>query len=94
MRIVAKRLIKDGKIDEVIKIYEELVALTRQENGCIAYALCQDVDNPRLLAVIEEWQDIDCLEKHMRAEHFVRLVPKLYDLTEEKFNIEKYNQLI
>jgi len=94
MRMIVKRLIQEGKIDEVIKIYEELITLTKKENGCIAYALYQDEKNPRLVALMEEWESNEALDLHMQTEHFLTLVPKLNDLTEKKFDLERYNPLI
>ena len=94
MKMVVRRLIKEGQIDEVKKIYEELVTLTRKENGCISYRLFQDITNPRLLALIEEWKSDEALDLHLQTEHFKRLVPKLNELTEKKYDPEKYSQLI
>lgn len=93
MRVIVKRLIKEGKVEEAKKIYEELVSLTRKEDGCIFYALYQDEINPRLFALMEEWQNTEVLNQHLKTEHYGRLAPKLNDLTEKKFDFEKYNQL-
>lgn len=94
MRMIVKRLIKEGKIEEVIKIYEEMITLTKKENGCISYALYQDEKNSRLVALMEEWESNEALDLHMQTEHFLTLVPKLNDLTEKKFDLERYNPLI
>lgn len=94
MKMIVKRLIKEGKVEEVKKIYEEMITLTKKENGCISYALYQDENNPRLLALMEEWENEDVLNVHMQTDHFLKLVPKLNDLTEIKFDLERYNLLI
>ena len=74
MKLIAKKLIKEGKLEEVIILYEELVKCSRKEEGCIAYELYQDEKDSRILAVIEEWQSKDALEKHKNSQHFTRLV--------------------
>lgn len=94
MKLIAKKLIKEGKLEEVIKLYEELVEFSRKEEGCIAYELYQDEKDSRILAVIEEWQSKDALEKHKNSQHFTRLVPMIGELTEKKFDMDMYNKLI
>ncbi len=94
MKLIAKKLIKEGKVEEAIKLYEELVNLSRKEEGCISYDLYQDESDSRILAVIEEWENQDVLDKHSNSEHFTRLVPMIGQLTEEKFGIDKYNKII
>lgn len=94
IKVVAKKLVNEGKVEEVIKLYEELVKETRKEEGCIKYELYQDEKDPRVLAVIEEWESRDALEKHMNSEHFVRIVPMIGELAEKKKDMNIYNKLI
>jgi quinol monooxygenase YgiN len=94
MRMIVKRLVKEGKTDELIKIYEELIAKTREEDGCILYSLCRDEKNPRLFAMMEEWRDQEALDRHLQTEHFKALVPKLNEITEIKYDAEKYIPII
>lgn len=94
IKVVAKKLVNEGKVEEVIKLYEELVRETRKEEGCIKYELYQDEKDSRILAVIEEWESKDALEKHMNSEHFVRIVPMIGELAEKKKDINIYNKLI
>ncbi|WML37445.1 putative quinol monooxygenase [Clostridium sp. OS1-26] len=94
IKVVAKKLVNEGKVEEVIKLYEELVRETRKEEGCIKYELYQDEKDPRVLAVIEEWESKDVLERHMNSEHFTRIVPMIGELAEKKKDMNIYNKLI
>ncbi|NCB42231.1 MAG: antibiotic biosynthesis monooxygenase [Clostridia bacterium] len=94
MRVIAKRLIKDEKLEEVKKIYEELVDLTRMEEGCNSYVVCQDPSNPRLLVVLEDWRDEEVFSSHLHSSHYLRLGPELNKRTEKKYDLEKYEQLL
>lgn len=94
MRLIVKRLVKEGKSEELIKVYEQLIAPTRKEDGCISYSLYQDESNPRLFALMEEWRDAEALNRHMQTEHFKTLVPKLNELTEVKYDMEKYTTVV
>ncbi|MFA9422697.1 MAG: putative quinol monooxygenase [Sedimentibacter sp.] len=77
IKVVAKGIFYEDKTDEAIKMYEELVNETREENGCIAYNLCRDIKDSSILTMIEEWESIEALKKHEKTEHFTRIVPML-----------------
>ncbi|MBV7274253.1 antibiotic biosynthesis monooxygenase [Clostridiaceae bacterium UIB06] len=94
IKVVAKKNVNEGEVEKVIKLYEELVRETRKETGCIKYELYQDEKNINILAVIEEWEDKECLNKHMNSEHFIRIVPMIRELTSEKSDMNIYNKLI
>lgn len=94
MRLIVKRMIKEGKVNDAIRLYEEMVELTRMEEGCISYDLFQDNENPRILAVFEEWTSDETLAKHQETEHFRKLVPLIADITEERLEMSSYNKLI
>jgi quinol monooxygenase YgiN len=75
VKVVAKGYFYEGKTEEAIKLYEELVEKTRKEDGCISYCLLRDIEDDSILTMIEEWENKDALDKHMETEHFTRLVP-------------------
>jgi quinol monooxygenase YgiN len=75
IKVVAKSKMMSDKIDVVMNLYEELVTATRKEDGCIIYELYQDATDASVLTMIEEWEDKDALDKHMKTEHFCRIVP-------------------
>ncbi|MDF2544452.1 MAG: antibiotic biosynthesis monooxygenase [Herbinix sp.] len=75
IKVVAKNKVMDDKIEHVIKLYEELVIETRKEVGCITYDLFQDVKDPSVVTMIEEWESQEKLDAHMITEHFKKIVP-------------------
>lgn len=93
VKVVAKSLISEGKVEEVIKLYQELVQETRKEDGCIKYELYQDGKDTKTLAVIEEWESKEALDNHMKTEHFTRIVPMIGEFVVEK-TVNIYNKLI
>lgn len=94
VKVVAKKHVNEGKVEEVVKLYEELVIASRREEGCIKYELYQDEQDSSILAVIEEWESRKALDKHMNSEHFTRIVPMIAELTSKKSDINIYNKLI
>lgn len=93
MKLVSKRFIKDGKVEDVINIFKELAGPSRAENGCLSYELFQDQKDPRVFAIIEEWADQVALDAHKKTDHFVNLVPVLDELTEKKLDFNLYNKV-
>lgn len=83
VNIVVKKIIKEGKIDEAIKLYEELVSASQREEGCIQYNLYQDNNDESILFIIEEWENEEVLEKHNASEHFTKLVPMIAQLVDK-----------
>ncbi|HAS90737.1 MAG TPA: antibiotic biosynthesis monooxygenase [Clostridiales bacterium] len=77
IKVVAKGYFLEGKAEEAIKLYEELVEKTRTEEGCISYILFRDIEDDSILTMIEEWESKDALDKHFKTEHFTRLVPMI-----------------
>jgi len=91
IKIVVKNLIKQDQIDGYIELMTELVRKTRQlDEGCIEYALFQDMKNPQILTIIEEWENQEALDKHMEADHFKEIVPKLDVFCEKPGEINLY----
>lgn len=94
MKVIARKIIQEGTMEKALKLYDELVTLSRLEKGCISYELYQDKSNPLLLAVFEEWENQDALDKHTKSEHFTRIVPLLNEFTAERLDFTMYDKLI
>ena len=93
IRIVAKSVIKDDKIETYIKLAKELIEKSRQEQGCISYGLFQDINNPSIITFIEDWQDQKSIELHRNSEHFKRIVPLFADLRVSKGEVNLYKEV-
>jgi len=42
---------------------------SRAEDGCHVYAFWQDLEQPNLFRVYEEWESVDALKAHGETEH-------------------------
>ena len=94
MKLVSKRIVKEGKVDDVINVFKGLAGPSRAENGCLSYELFQDQKDPRVFSIIEEWADHVALDAHKKADHFVNLVPVLDALTEKKLDFNIFNKVV
>lgn len=77
IKIVFKSKLKPDIKEEYLKIITELITETRKEDGCISYDLFEDVKDPLILTLIEEWRDEEAIERHNNTGHFTRIVPEL-----------------
>jgi len=80
IKVVSKGFFYEDKAEEAIKMYDELVKKSQQENGCIAYNLYRDIKDKSILTMIEEWESVEALDIHKTSEHFTRIVPMLNKL--------------
>jgi quinol monooxygenase YgiN len=50
----------------------ELVAATREEEGCLAYDAFESATSPGVFVTIESWRGQDDLDAHMTTPHIAR----------------------
>ena len=94
IKVVARNVIKSNSIKSAIVLSDELVKLSQLEDGCISYHLYQDINQPQILTMIEEWASEDDLNRHMKSDHVARIFPLFEPLMEEETVINVYKQII
>jgi len=94
IKIVAKNYVKADKIEEFISLVTKLVQETNNDKGCIHYELFQDIKDPTILTIIEEWESKEALGQHMAAKHFVEIVPMLSTFAEKPGENNLYQKLV
>ncbi|EKN62735.1 hypothetical protein BABA_24986 [Neobacillus bataviensis LMG 21833] len=83
IRVVAKGRLKPGvRVEDYVILAKELVAETRKEKGCLSYALHEEINDPAILTMIEEWVNEEALEQHNQSVHVLKIVPELRKLRE------------
>lgn len=94
IRVVARFQLKAGLVEQAKQLAQELIDLTRTEDGCISYDLAQSVKDESALVILEAWETQKALDIHSASEHFNRLVPQLADLCTTPPVVDAYQQLI
>lgn len=94
--ITAKNTFKNEDVNKVIELFSEMVKKTREENGCVRYELFQDTKNRGILTLLEEWSDMISFEKHLKTEHYLKIIPEIGKLSikEKDVNIYEKNSII
>lgn len=91
IKIVAKNFIKEDKMPEFVALAKELVAKTNQyDQGCIAYELFQDMNDPTIYTIIEQWEDGECLKKHIASKHFQEIIPQFDQFSQKPGEMNIY----
>jgi quinol monooxygenase YgiN len=94
IKVVARMIVKEHHIEEFISCASELVSETRKEEGCIAYQLYQDVRNNKLLTFIEEYENQEAFDFHMKSGHFNKVFPKLVQFQEKEVDLNIYKLIL
>ena len=83
LTVLARFQVKAGQAARFQELCAELIAATRQEQGCVSYELFQDKADGNKFSFIEFWQTQADLDAHSASEHFTRIVPQLVDISDE-----------
>jgi len=93
IHIVAKNPVKKEQIETFKILAKELILKSKEEKGCIAYDLYEDVNNSSILTFIEIWEDEEAIELHNKSEHFQKIVPKLGKLVDGEKEVKLYKKV-
>jgi quinol monooxygenase YgiN len=91
IKVVARNYLKEGVKDDVLKLADELIDKTRQEQGCISYELFQSKSDPNEVTFIETWESSEALNAHTKTEHFTRIVPQIGEYQAKNSPIDVYD---
>ena len=80
--------VNESNRNAVLETAKELVAQSLNDNGCIAYDVFESATRKDVLMICETWSDEKALDVHMKAPHFVTLVPRIESLA--KMKLEKF----
>ena len=93
IKVVAKMLIKEDKIDAFVEACKECAVLSKQDEGNIGYTFNVSVDNPCLFAMIENWKDQASLDAHMKQPHFLKSMAVTKECAAGEPTIELFREL-
>lgn len=95
IKVIAKNYIKEDRVAEFIEVAKKLVQETTEKDaGCIRYELFQDLTNPQVLTIMEEWESNEALGQHMASKHFKTIIPQMADFSEKPGETNLYQKLV
>ncbi len=74
--VIAKIPIKEGKIEEGIQAFKELMVHVAKEEGTLMYTMNRAQSNPNTLVIMERYKDKAALDAHSSTPHFKAFLGK------------------
>ena len=68
--VAAQYYAKEGKADEIERILQTMIPISRAEPGCALYTVNRSVDDPRKFLLYEQYHDQAGYEAHMATDAF------------------------
>lgn len=90
IKVVAKHYVKPENIEKFVGLCKILVEETLKEEGCIDYGLYQELKDPGILTMLEEWKDEKSLNDHFDSIHFKEIIPVLSEYIEKEAEVNVY----
>lgn len=72
LAVIAQVKIKSGFDAQFVEVANQLVAASRQEEGCLEYGLWR-AEEPSLYTFVERYKDSAAVDAHRKSEHFRKL---------------------
>ncbi len=90
IRVIALFVAKSNQEAEVLQLLTGLVEPTRKEKGCVFYELQQNIQNPKDIAFVEEWDSEHDLNVHLESKHIHEIIPQVLPLLETPPDVRRY----
>lgn len=74
--VIAKIPIKEGKMEDAIQAFKELMVHVAKEEGTVMYTMNRAKSNPNTLVIMERYRDKTALDAHSASPHFKAFVAK------------------
>jgi (4S)-4-hydroxy-5-phosphonooxypentane-2,3-dione isomerase len=68
--VAAQYYAKEGKDDEIARILQQMIPVSRAEPGCALYTVNRSLDDPRKFLLYEQYHDKSGYEAHMATDAF------------------------
>ncbi len=91
--VIARMPIKEGKIDEAINAFKELMVKIAEEEGTLRYTLNRDSSSSENLVIVEAYKDKEALKAHSSTPYFLEFSAKLPALLAGKPDISVLEEI-
>lgn len=79
-----------GGVEKLRAAAADLMIATRQETGCVAYALSADLAEPDLMRIGEIWENAEAMKAHGGQPHVAVFAAALRDAGAEAMSVKGY----
>jgi quinol monooxygenase YgiN len=93
VHILARITVRPDAAEAAAKLLQTLAAASRKESGCIKYELYQQSDFPHVFQTVEQWQDKNAADAHLKTAHVGAAITAAGPLFTAVPEIQTYQQL-
>ena len=88
IHVIATVELHEGKREAFLAEFRKLIPLVRTEDGCLEYGPTVDLETglaaqvparPHAVIVLEKWENLESLKKHLHAPHMIAYRSKVKD---------------
>ena len=69
VHVIVTFSVKEDKYDAFMEAVKPMIVATNKEKGCIRYNIHADQKNKCKIVMVEEWENQECLNKHLQQPH-------------------------
>ena len=91
--VIAKLSIQEGKTEDTIAKFKELMKKVADEEGTVLYSLNRNPNDPNMIIVVERYKDKQALGAHSATPHFKEFSGKLGEVLAAKPDIAVLDEL-
>lgn len=78
--------------EDAVALVHALAEASRSEEGCVAYEVYVQADQPEIIMIWQQWRSLDALEIHFASAHvdaFLDAIPDMIDgqVTSSRFEV-------
>lgn len=88
--ISARVELAPGDIDSYVQAAAPVVPVTREEKGCLLYAMARDIREDNVIWISEEWETEEDLFAHLRSDHIREFLARTETLEIRAMEVRKY----
>ncbi|MDO9409795.1 putative quinol monooxygenase [Patulibacter sp.] len=91
--VIAHIRAKEGQEAAVEEALSALVLASHDEEGCIAYALHRNVEDPRDFSTVEQWASPEAIGAHFETDHLKAVLARAEELLDGAPDIRTYSAI-
>ena len=93
VKVVVKVTARSDTIEKIRAIVLELATGSRKEQGCLSYEVLQNLGEPEVFVLYEEWASAGHLDAHNKTPHFHAAVSQAQPLLGKPLEVGRYKKI-
>jgi|SRR5215471_8148546 len=94
VRVIVKIVARSDAAAEMSTIARRLCTESRKEAGCLHYDVLENLSEPNVFVLSEEWESAAHLDAHNKTAHFHEAVMKAQPLLAKDLDVGRYRVIL